>query len=392
MTHGNQADLATVEWPSVDLAKPAEEGGPNARAGFNYQDEIAVGFFLEMLELPSLLKIHCETHDDIVLVRQGDTPAGCIAEFVQVKASEQDKLWSVADLCQRKKSKAGTSIFEGSLGRDKHNEIARFRLVTLRPVVTALEPLTLPLTAAARDVTSEEMVALNSELTSRFPDFTSPKGNVSLYWLRNCLWDQRHSEKSVQDDNLVRLVRHALKTGANILFEQAEILLQDLRLWAKTAGDAKWDKDPAKKIITRDQLLSWWESRIQDLIDGLSMAAGGKLADKMDDAQLPDELVGLALDLRRSYAAESRAPRYLDPGDVERLQRRVQSEVMSLRARYVAGQIDVEGSAFHALCLDRMDEVNSERSAGEEDRSAFLKGCMYDIADRCLLRFARPGQ
>ena len=55
-------------WPSIDDAHPSEEGGPVAREGFNYQDEIAVGFVLEMLANPQLVKIHFETHDDLVLV------------------------------------------------------------------------------------------------------------------------------------------------------------------------------------------------------------------------------------------------------------------------------------------------------------------------------------
>jgi hypothetical protein len=65
---------------------------------------------------------------------------------------------------------------------------------------------------------------------------------------------------------------------------------------------------------------------------------------------------------------------------------------MSLRARFAAGQLDLDSAAFHVLCLDRMDAVNAERPAGHEDRSAFLKGCMYDITDRCLLRFVRPAR
>jgi hypothetical protein len=61
-------------WPSVDNVKPVDEGGPVARTGFNYQDEIAVGFLVEMLETPTLLKVHCETHDDILLVHaSGET-------------------------------------------------------------------------------------------------------------------------------------------------------------------------------------------------------------------------------------------------------------------------------------------------------------------------------
>jgi hypothetical protein len=61
-------EKAPVSWPSVDHAKPTEEGGPTARTGFNYQDEIAVGFLVDMLETPALIKVHCETHDDILLV------------------------------------------------------------------------------------------------------------------------------------------------------------------------------------------------------------------------------------------------------------------------------------------------------------------------------------
>ena len=121
-----------VTWPSIDQAEPDEEGGPNARTGFNYQDEIAVGFLIEMLETPALMKVHCETHDDIVLVRKTVGIEERTAEYVQVKASEQDKLWSLADLCVRKKSKKGTSILETSLDRDKHKEASTFRLVTLR--------------------------------------------------------------------------------------------------------------------------------------------------------------------------------------------------------------------------------------------------------------------
>ena len=53
---------------SVNEVMPSEEGGPIARVGFNYQDEIAVSFLLEMIESPNLTEVHCETHDDIVLM------------------------------------------------------------------------------------------------------------------------------------------------------------------------------------------------------------------------------------------------------------------------------------------------------------------------------------
>lgn len=82
----------------------------------------------------------------------------------------------------------------------------------------------------------------------------------------------------------------------------------------------------------------------------------------------------------------------MEPGDVERIQKQVKSEVLSLRARFVAGQLNLDGPGFHSFCLERMEALNGTRPAGCEDRASFLKGCMYDIADRCLLRFDRPAR
>ena len=75
-------EQSPAELPSVNDVRPREEGGPLARVGFSYQDEVAVAFCIEMLNDPSLLKIHCETHDDILLFRVADD--GPNAEFVQV--------------------------------------------------------------------------------------------------------------------------------------------------------------------------------------------------------------------------------------------------------------------------------------------------------------------
>jgi hypothetical protein len=155
---------------------------------------------------------------------------------------------------------------------------------------------------------------------------------------------------------------------------------------------ARWEPDRDRKIIGREVLRAWWERRTRQLAEGAAARSGGPLSEKMADAGLPDELVALAVEMRRDYAAAARVPRYMEEAEGERLQRRVKAELASLRARLVAGQIDLDGAGFHALCLERMDLVNAERPLGGEDRSAFLKGCMYDIADRCLHRFARPAR
>jgi hypothetical protein len=383
----NEENLQVL--PSVDDVKPEEEGGPIARSGFNYQDEIAVSFLIEMLENPALLKVHCETHDDVLLVYEVDGSATHFAEFVQVKASEQDKLWSVADLCARKSRAVGSSIFEISLARDKHAEISRFRLVTLRPVVSDLKALTFQFGAPGRESDGEWFKRLEGEIAERFPNVKSRKGNGVDYWLKNCLWDIRHSKEAVCKDNLVRLVKLGLKERIPLLLEPAEILLEELRSKARAAGDAKWEPDRQKKIFTRAALSQWWNMRAHQLIEGAEAPSGGKLRKKMTEAGLPREIIELAVELRRDYAAVARAPYYMEPERRERLQRRVKADVMSMQARLAAGRLVLNGPGFHALCVDQMDKINDELPSGTEDQSAFIKGCMYDIADRCLLRFER---
>ncbi|ETA52642.1 dsDNA nuclease domain-containing protein [Ponticoccus alexandrii] len=377
-------------WPSIDAAAPTEEGGPIARAGFNYQDEIAVGFVLEMLANPQLVKIHFETHDDLVLVWDFGTPPR-IAEFVQVKGSEADKLWSVADLCVRKKQAVGASIFEKSLDRDQHDETARFRIVTLRPVVSALKSLTYERGHEARAPSCEEMVALKSDLDTRMPGVLSKRGHGTGYWLDNCLWDERHDEPTVKKNNKVRLFEIMMAAGHPLLWEQLDLLLDELRKLVKSAGDAKWKPNKEKKILTREAFLMMWDGCLAKLKNGASHPSGGKLAEKMNDAALTGTVVAMAIDLRLDYARFARTARYMQPEEAEQLQGRVKSEVQTLSAKRAAGTIDLDGPAFHALCVDRMDAINNSLPPDQGDRSAFLKGCMYDIADRCLLRFDRTG-
>jgi hypothetical protein len=381
--------VAPQVWLSIEDTVPIEEGGPDARKGFNYQDEIAVGFLIQMLEDETLCRIHCETHDDLILVWSDQGSTALIAEYVQVKAGEPDKLWSVADLCRPKRA-AGTSIFEISLGRDRHEETSRFRIVTLRPVVQALVPLTYICGASGRELDSEAMTALHGELNTRFPDAKSPKGNCCSYWLDHCRWDVRHDHQTVRKDNMRRLLQLSVEAGAPLLLEQLEVILDELLAWAKASGDAKWVPDKAKKIIARATIWPWWMAKLADIADGRAAASGGKLAGKLRAADLPEEMIGLAVELRRHYAAAVRTSRYMEPERIERLQGLVKSEAMSLRSRYVAGQIAINGVGFHALCLERLDGINAVRNSAVDDQSAFLKGCLYDIADRCLLRFDRP--
>jgi hypothetical protein len=378
-------------WPSIDNAAPKEQGGPIARQGLSYQDEIAVGFLLDMIEDAGLVKIHFETHDDLVLVRVlGGNPAQATAEFVQGKAGEPDKLWSVADICQRKKKDAvGTSIFEASLGRDEHDEIAAFRLVTLRPVVSDLSPLTYAFGLEGRKPGCEAMKTLKKALDVKFPGLKSPKDNGCGYWLENCLWEVRHDLKTVRKSNTVRLFALAENAGQPLLLEQIDVLLTELRGWVKAAGDAKWIPDKTSKIVTRAEAVGWWQQRLAKLAQGADAPSGGTLSEKMKAANLPESLIAMAVDLRLSYAAKVRTATYMEPDLTEALQEQVKSTAQSLSADLAAGLLDLEGPQFHARCLAEMNALNDARLSGTRDQAAFLKGCLYDIADRCLLRFDR---
>lgn len=376
------------EWPSVDDASPMEEGGPDARKGFNYQDEIAVSFLLDMMEDQSIIKIHCETHDDILIVRATENANQNCAEYVQVKATEPNQLWTIATLCQRTDGKEGASVLERSLAHDCHKEQSRFRILTLRQVSANLKILTNPVGSVGREPACAGLQKLKQEIDEKCPGLVSPKGNDCAFWLDNCRWDERHNEEAIRNHNRLRVFQISSAQDNTLLQDAIDSLLDDMRLWVKKAGSAFWNPDRDKKIITREQLLTWWEQRVAELTSA-GGASGGKLVRKMKAAHLPQDVINLAVDLRRRYTKSLRTPRYVDDDNTEELLSRVRAEAISLRSRYTSGQLEVDAPTFHAMCLDRMDAINDERPAGESDRSSFLKGCLYDIADRCLLRFER---
>ena len=366
---------------SIDDVKPSEEGGAIARTGFNYQDQIACSLFIDMLRSPDIIKIHCETHDDIVAVRGVPGSDTRIAEYTQVKSN--DKTWTATDICAVKASK---SVYETSLMRDCHAEVSLFRIVTLRPVAKELRFLTFALGSPGREPEGTQFEALRLRLSDKFPDLKSAKGNGCGFWIANCLWDVRESEAGpIRNNNLIGLLTLAHAESRPLLLDHVQTLLAELLHRARTAGAASWHPDKAKKIITRTQLRDWWETRTQELIDGALTPSGGKLRSKMIDAGLPESLIRLAQSLRRDYAQNVRASRYMEPTDMEQLQARVKSEIMSLGSQLIAGEINLDGLAFHNKCMNTIDAFMYDDVSPEA--IAFCKGCLYDIADRCQLRF-----
>lgn len=228
----------TPVFASVDDAKPVEEGGPTARIGFNYQDQIACSLLIEMLAMPDIAKVHCESHDDAVVIRQENSTPSRTAEFVQVKSN--DKTWTVSDLCASKGNK-GKSLYETSLAKDQYKEVSRFRVVTLRPVSKDLRLLTFPIGAPGRQPTGDPFKSLQAYIDGKFPKLQSKKGNGSSYWIRNCAWDVRDSEQAIFKANVFNLMTLGLNEGRPLFVDQAQTLLDELLDWAKVAGAARWD-------------------------------------------------------------------------------------------------------------------------------------------------------
>lgn len=368
---------------SVDDLKPIEEGGAVARTGFAYQDEIAVRMVLRMLSDPDLLQVSCETQDDLVLVHRASANTRR-AEFVQVKAGEPNKLWSVADVCRKSPTQ---SIYEKSLLKDQCAEESWFRLVTLRQVAEDVRVLTLPFDSPARAATNGKCSDLCKALETKYPSLKSSKGNGSLYWVQHCLWEHGESETSVSNGNLLAVLRLSTSSGQQLLPQQADVLLDELRTWVKDASVTKWDVDRKRKVITSTAVASWWQRRLNDVQEQTKVASGGRLNEKLELAKLPPDVRALAAELRRKYSAAVRTPRYMQTEDSQRLQQRVQAEVLHLRAQFVAGHLKLTGPQFHAHCVERLQQINTTSQNSLGDQTAFLHGCMYDIADRCLLRF-----
>jgi hypothetical protein len=185
------------------------------------------------------------------------------------------------------------------------------------------------------------------------------------------------------------MLRIAANEKKPLLCEHVDLLLDELRSWAKEVAGARWEPDRSAKIILREKLRGWWDNRTTEIVEGAKSPSGGKLARKMRDAALAEDQIRMAIELRSDYARTVRTSRYMEDETMQRLQSRVKSELASLRARFVAGEIVLDSTGFHSLCVSRMEAINSERPTGIADHGAFLFGCMYDVADRCLHQFAR---
>jgi hypothetical protein len=376
---------------SIHALPPLERGGVIARHGFDVQDHVAAGFFLSMLELPELLQVWCETHDDITLIWQ-DT-CGEEIEFVQVKSNELDQLWTVSKLCDREKKdkapKAGTSIYERSLANDRCTEPCRFRLVTCRPVQSDLYVLTLPPSAPDRATKHADFDALSKDIDTRANGFLSHNGNGPAYWLSRLLWDVRHSIESVTNANLDKLRRLVERQGGYLFSDQLDDLYANILTMVRSASAADWGIDPTRKKFTKQAVKEWFDKQLAHRLHPIPATGGTTLKGKFKQAGIADPEVDSALETRRHYMAERLQQKYLSLTERDHVEGEVAATLHALRARLDAGEIADSGVEFHASCISALRDLEKRLATSRPVPWVFLVGCMYSITDRCTHRFRK---
>jgi hypothetical protein len=299
---------------------PLNNGGSIARIGFSFQDHVAVGFCLDLFSTPELLEVWCETQDDITLIWRAKD--GEEVEFIQVKGSEFDHLWSVAELCKREKTTLnpdgyGTSILERSLAHDRCAEKCRFRMITSWEINKDLKVLSIPLSSPERALPNKLFEKTSNAVKDKVGGYISHKGHDSYFWLQNLWWQVEHSEKTVTMENLVKLMAFIESQGLGISLENVMIHIYPKLLGiVQDAGKANWSIDPEKKKVKKID----FERQLQNIVNDAGHLAlgssGKKLREKMlDKALLPESYFESAIEERRKYKQEVLQPNYLDLTD-----------------------------------------------------------------------------
>jgi hypothetical protein len=384
---------------SIYHLRPLETGGVQSRQGLGFQDQVAAGFCLDMIIDDRLEEVWCETQDDITLLWRikGQTKV----EFVQVKG-ELGRLWSVARLCDREGKGIGHSIIEKSLAHDRCTEPTCFRIVTKRPVQAELRILTDPLHAFTLDAFREVLTAdefrslIEGELTTlidnvvqRVGGYISENGHGVEFWLRNATWDERHSDDAVKNANLIKLRRILEREGHFLAYDQIDDIYNQLvwRVWQ--AGMADYRTDPQGKRLRRGDVIAWLQRTASALQHPARRLGGKRVREKMEAAELLPDAIEAALIDRRFYRREVLKPKYLKVTDIGLVESKVTATLRELRSQLDSGLFRDLGGSFHSLCLEKLSELQGSIRSDVPPPLAFLHGCMYDIADRCLHRFTK---
>ena len=322
--------------PSVFDVAPEDTGGIHARKGFAYQDDVAAGFYLQMLSSTDLIEVSCETYDDILLVWRND--GNKILEFVQVKAEHPDQLWTVAKLCERTKSPKysdgiGTSILEKNLSRDQYIESSLFHIVTCRQIDSELALLTRERAHEHRSAKHAPFKSLMDNVGIRLAGVKSKKGNDSVFWLSNTFWTVI-AETDITRLNLQTLTNVLHSLGLPYDPDTVRGMYENLRALAKETaefGVEKWNQ----KRVSRDQLLVSLKSWMDPYPDKGKVE---RLERKLNDAHLDIICHNAARDQQRYYLRKKRSAAYFTLEKAEDVEQQVLDKLHTLRSSLDSGR------------------------------------------------------
>jgi hypothetical protein len=245
-----------METRQIDPSPASDAGGVAARQGFKYQDHVAAHFVLQMVTDLRLLRVECETADDIVLVWAGISAEE--HEYVQVKTTELDKKWSQAEICKRENPHRPTSLAEKSLLCDRSGARALFRIVSRRAVDRRLSCLTLPREGRVANAAVTEL----AEKLAKEWRTTSQNGNDLAYWTRHVVWQVTGDIEALAARNQQALALLAEQYGTNPTHRHVTSMYQDLLALVDRAAAASRTTAPDRKVIMRGAAMDWWANHL----------------------------------------------------------------------------------------------------------------------------------
>lgn len=231
----------------VDPANTSDAGGVAGRVGYDYQAHVAAGFVLEMISDPELLQVECETADDVTLRWQRNGRSEI--EYVQVKTTDGASKWGVGELTKRIDSKVGSSLMEKSLSCDAFTGYALFRFVSSREVRGDLRRFKIARKARLPDDPRFEKIT--DSFGKKYKSFMSPQGHSTRYWAENMLWNVEATEATLEQKNILRLLREAEDKGEHPSISYAEAAYDTLLRGVVFASKASRVTDPEEKVISR---------------------------------------------------------------------------------------------------------------------------------------------
>ncbi|KDP95406.1 hypothetical protein ER13_02185 [Brevundimonas sp. EAKA] len=365
---------------SIRGLTPLEEGGAVARTGFIYQDHVAAGFCLDMLANEQLREIWCEAEDDVTLIWLGSD--GEWVELVQVKSDKHPQLWSVALICEGHPA----SIAAKSLAHDRCAEPCRFRLVTQGDIHPDLAVLKLPIGHEDRTFANPKMKDAHEKVSLRMGNLLSLRQRGASHWIGDLVWTVAESEAAIRNANLIALERWLEDMGEVLFSDQRDELYDRLLRRIMTASCTRWRDGPETKKLLRDLFIEWLKAQVA-AVKGVSTGKAGEvLRFKMTAAGLELGVIDMAEDIRRRHRRLELDPKYMGGSETADMESEALAILNQLVSQLDRGSLDLDGVAFHSLCLDALAGL---RASHPEARFAALQAVMYIAADRCRHRFVQ---